>query len=169
MNPSFNFLQLLSFGSVQHITVSIITSLLLAMADVVVVESSIQVQFFNFFTCCPALCTAPPIQHTRTLKKRFPCLICGTRISDLLSKYGKASSIANEFGDVVSRINNWGEPERAPRYRVGWRILDMYVWYVCDSVYLYGLFKWHPAPGTRSASGAVGILKITFGQPYSII
>ena len=30
----------------------------------------------------------------------------------------------------------------------------MYVWYVRDSIYLYDLFKWRPAPGlgTRSRS-----------------
>ena len=41
------------------------------------VESSIQV---DFFTCRPAKYTAAPIEHTRTLKQRFPSLIFGTRI-----------------------------------------------------------------------------------------
>ena len=44
--------------------------------------------------------TELPVKYTRTLKKRFPCLIFGAKISDLLSKYGKASSIAGEFGDA---------------------------------------------------------------------
>ena len=65
------------------------------------VESSIQVQFSrNFFKCRPAKYTMLPVQHTRTQKKRFPCLIFGARTSDLPSKYGKASSIAGEFGDA---------------------------------------------------------------------
>ena len=46
--------------------------------------------------------SAPGTRLTKTLKKRFPCLISGARISDLLSKYGKASSIASEFGDARS-------------------------------------------------------------------
>ena len=74
------------------------------------VESSIQV---DFFTCRPAKYTALPVEHTRTLKQRFLCLIFGARISDLFSKYGKASSITSEFGDgrtrvrAVSAINNF--------------------------------------------------------------
>ena len=56
--------------------------------------------FRDFCTCCPAKYTALPVQHTRTLKKCFPCLIFGARISDLLSKYAKASSVASEFGDM---------------------------------------------------------------------
>ena len=60
-----------------------------------------------FFTRSASVCTrrsfsASGIRLTRTLKKRFPCLIFGARISDLLSKYGKASSIASQFGDVLS-------------------------------------------------------------------
>ena len=53
---------------------------------------------------------ALPIQHTRTQKKRFPCLKFGARISELPSKYGKASSITIEFGMRVcaaSTINNY--------------------------------------------------------------
>ena len=65
---------------------------------------------FDFFTCRPAKYTALPAQHIRTQKKRFPCLIFGARISNLPSKYGKASSIASEFGARVcaaSEINNY--------------------------------------------------------------
>ena len=54
----------------------------------------------NFFTCRPAKYTVLPVQHTRTQKKHFPCLIFGARISDLPSKYGKTLSIASEFGDA---------------------------------------------------------------------
>ena len=53
------------------------------------------------FTCCP---TALPVQHARTQKKRFPCLVFGARISDLPSKYGK-SSIASEFGDGKVQVH----------------------------------------------------------------
>ena len=53
----------------------------------------------DFFTCRPAEYAALPVQHTKTLKKR---LIFGARIRDLLSKYGKASSIVSEFGDARS-------------------------------------------------------------------
>ena len=63
------------------------------------VESSIQGQFSRF-TCRPAKYTVLPVQHTRTLKKRFACLIFGARTSDMLSKYGKASSITSEYGDA---------------------------------------------------------------------
>ena len=53
----------------------------------------------NFFTCSHAKYTVLPAQHTRTLKKPFPCLIFGTR---MLLKYGKALSIASEFRDMRS-------------------------------------------------------------------
>ena len=54
----------------------------------------------HFFMCHPAKYTALPVQHTRTQKKRLPCLVFGARISDLPSKYAKASSITSEFGDL---------------------------------------------------------------------
>ena len=50
------------------------------------VESSSQI------TCRPAKYTVLPIQHTRTQKKRFPCLILGARIIDLPSKHGLEST-----------------------------------------------------------------------------
>ena len=48
--------------------------------------------FRDLFTYRPAKYTALPVQHTTTLKKHFGCLIFGARISDMLSKYGKAPS-----------------------------------------------------------------------------
>ena len=62
----------------------------------------------------------------------------------------------------------WGERERAPHWRVGWRILDMYVQYVCDSVYLYDLFKRRPAPGlgTRSTAKRLGYEAWVRGQEH---
>ena len=32
----------------------------------------------------------------------------------------------------------------------------MYVWYICDSVYLYDLFKRRPAPGLGTRSTGMG-------------
>ena len=56
-------------------------------------ESSIQVYR-------PAKYTTLPVQHTRTQKECFPSLILCAKISNLPSKYGKASSIASECGGV---------------------------------------------------------------------
>ena len=53
---------------------------------------------------------ALPVQHTRTQKKHFPCLKFGARISELPSKYRKASSITSEFTVRIcaaSAINNY--------------------------------------------------------------
>ena len=59
------------------------------------VESSNPTIKISFFTCHPAKDTALPMQHTRTLKHSL-----GARISDLLSKYEKASSITSQFGEA---------------------------------------------------------------------
>ena len=47
--------------------------------------------FRDFFKCHPAKYTALLVQHTRTQKYRFSCLIFCARISNLPLKYGKAS------------------------------------------------------------------------------
>ena len=64
------------------------------------IESSIPFSIFLYVPPCVIHCaTRTTYQNT---EKHFPCLIFGTRISDPLSKYGKASSITSEFGETLS-------------------------------------------------------------------
>ena len=69
-----------------------------------VVNIQFKANFQDFFTCHPGKYTALPVQHTRTQKKLFPCLIFGARISNLASKYGKVSSIVREFGGAFVQL-----------------------------------------------------------------